>query len=84
MSKPERPKRAVALRYDQQAGGAPKVIAAGAGTIAERIVELAREQGVPVREQPALAEALSRLELEQEIPPELFAAVAEVLCGPTA
>jgi flagellar biosynthesis protein len=79
MSKPERPKRAVALRYDQQAGGAPKVIAAGAGTIAERIVELAREQGVPVREEPALAEALSRLELEQEIPPELFAAVAEVL-----
>jgi flagellar biosynthesis protein len=79
MSKPERPKRAVAIRYDQEAGGAPRVIATGAGLIAERILELAREQGLPVREEPALAEALARLELEQEIPPELFVAVAEVL-----
>jgi flagellar biosynthesis protein len=55
------------------------VVATGSGLIAERIVEIAREQGLPVREDPALAEALSRLELEQEIPPELFAAVAEVL-----
>ncbi len=80
MSKPEKPRRAAALRYDkEQANGAPKVIAAGAGLIADRIVELAREQGVPVREDPALAEALVRLELEQEIPSELFVAVAEVL-----
>ena len=56
----------------------PKVVAAGAGLIADRIVEIAREQGVPVREDPALAEALVRLELEQEIPSELFVAVAEV------
>jgi flagellar biosynthesis protein len=54
-------------------------VATGAGLIAERILELAREQGVPVREEPALVEALGRLELEQEIPPELFVAVAEVL-----
>ena len=79
MSRPERPRRAAALRYDRQAEGAPKVVAAGAGIIAQRIVEIAREQGVPVREDPALAEALARLELEQEIPPELFVAVAEVL-----
>jgi flagellar biosynthesis protein len=81
MSKPEgkKPKRAAALKYDQDGGGAPKVVAAGAGLIAERIVEIAREQGLAVREDPALAEALARLELEQEIPPELFAAVAEVL-----
>jgi flagellar biosynthesis protein len=79
MSARKGPKRAAALRYDPKAGGAPKVVAAGAGRIAERIVELAREQGVPVREEPALAEALARLELEQEIPPELFVAVAEVL-----
>jgi flagellar biosynthesis protein len=75
----KRPKKAAALRYDKKAGGAPKVVAAGSGLIAERIVELARAQGLPVREEPALAEALSRLELEQEIPPELFVAVAEVL-----
>jgi flagellar biosynthesis protein len=53
--------------------------AAGGGLIAERIVEIARVLGVAVREDPALAEALARLELEQEIPPELFVAVAEVL-----
>ncbi len=74
-----KPRRAAALRYDPAAGGAPRVVAAGAGEIAKRIVELAGEQGVPVREEPALAEALARLELEQEIPPELFVAVAEVL-----
>ncbi len=79
MSKPEKRRRAAALKYDQEGGGAPVVVAAGAGLIAQRIIEIAREQGVAVREDPALAEALARLELEQEIPPELFAAVAEVL-----
>jgi flagellar biosynthesis protein len=77
--RPEKPRRAAALRYDQGGDGAPKVVAAGAGLIADKIVEIAREQGVAIREDPALAEALARLELEQEIPPELFAAVAEVL-----
>jgi len=79
MSGPEKRRRASALRYDKEAGGAPRVVASGAGVIADRILELAREQGVPVREEPALVEALARLELEQEIPPELFVAVAEVL-----
>jgi flagellar biosynthesis protein len=79
MSEPERRRRATALQYDKAAGGAPRVVASGAGVIADRILELAREQGVPVREEPALVEALARLELEQEIPPELFVAVAEVL-----
>jgi len=79
MSGPERRRRATALRYDKEAGGAPRVVASGAGVIADRILELARERGVPVREEPALVEALARLELEQEIPPELFVAVAEVL-----
>jgi flagellar biosynthesis protein len=79
MSKPEKPRRAAALRYDKEQAGAPKVVAAGSGLIADRIIEIAREQGVAVREDPALAEALARLELEQEIPTELFVAVAEVL-----
>jgi len=81
MSGPERPRRrrATALKYEQGPGAAPRVVASGAGLVADRIVELAREQGVPVREEPALVEALARLELEQEIPPELFVAVAEVL-----
>lgn len=75
----KRPRRATALRYDRDQDSAPQVIATGSGLLAERIVEIAREQGLPVREDPALAEALSRLQLEQEIPPELFVAVAEVL-----
>jgi flagellar biosynthesis protein len=79
MSKPEPPRRAAALRYDKGQAGAPKVVAAGAGLIADRIVAIAREQGLPIREDPALAEALARLELEQEIPSDLFVAVAEVL-----
>lgn len=77
MPAPER--RAIALGYDRERDGAPKVIAAGRGHIADRILELAREGGVPVREDPALAEALHRLSLAQEIPEELYGAVAEVL-----
>jgi flagellar biosynthesis protein len=81
MSAPEdpRPRRVAALRYDRSSGGAPKVVAAGAGHIADRILALARENGVPVREDAALAEALARLQLEAEVPAELFAAVAETL-----
>src|SRR4051812_34581872 len=79
MSEPE-PKRAAALRYDPaDPHAAPKVVAAGAGEVAKRILEQAREAGVPVREDAALANALARLALEAEIPPELYAAVAETL-----
>ncbi len=75
---PEKRKRAAALRYT--AGNeAPEVLAAGAGEIAKRIVEAAREAGVPVREDPALAEALARLEVGRMIPSELYIAVAEAL-----
>ena len=71
------PDRAAALRYDGT--GAPRVVAAGNGELARRIVEAAVESGVPVREDPALAEALGRLQLEAEVPEELWRAVAEVL-----
>jgi flagellar biosynthesis protein len=79
MSESERPRRAIALRYDKDAGGAPRVVATGAGEIARRILEVAAASGIAVREDPALTEAIGRLELDQEIPPELFVAVAEVL-----
>jgi len=75
----ERPKRATALRYDAQAGGAPKVVATGRGLIAERILEEAERAGVPVRHDPALAQALAGLELGREVPEELWVAVAEAL-----
>ncbi|HYW28730.1 MAG TPA: EscU/YscU/HrcU family type III secretion system export apparatus switch protein [Gaiellales bacterium] len=72
-----RPKRAAALRYD--GSDAPRVVATGRGLVAEKILEAAREAGVPLREDPVLMEALATLELEQEIPPELYRAVAEAL-----
>jgi flagellar biosynthesis protein len=75
---PEPPRRrATALRYE--GAGAPKVVASGQGTVADRILAHAREAGVPVREDPALAAALSSMALGQEVPEELWMAVAEVL-----
>ena len=79
MSEPDKPKRVAALSYDQEKGGAPRVVAAGSGHVADRILELARENGVPVREDAALAEALAKLQLQLDIPEDLYAAVAEAL-----
>src|SRR5690348_3916037 len=76
MPTPEK-KRAAALRYEGT--GAPKVVAAGRGLIAEKIMAAAKEAGVPVREDAALAEALAGLELGREVPEELWVAVAEAL-----
>jgi flagellar biosynthesis protein len=72
-------KHAAALRYDAESGGPPRVVAAGSGELAERIIALAEEHGVPVRDDAPLAEALARLQLEAEVPEELWAAVAEAL-----
>jgi flagellar biosynthetic protein FlhB len=70
----------VALKYDVTAGGAPRVVAKGAGEVALRIRALATEAGVPLVEAPPLARALHKhVELEQEVPARLFRAVAEVL-----
>jgi flagellar biosynthesis protein len=74
---PDRPKQASALRYE--GAGAPKVVASGRGLIAERILETAREAGVPIRSDAALSEALSALQLGQEVPEEMWQAVAETL-----
>ncbi|MDP8943633.1 MAG: EscU/YscU/HrcU family type III secretion system export apparatus switch protein [Actinomycetota bacterium] len=74
---PRPPRRAAALRYEGT--GAPKVAATGRGLIAERIIEAARAAGVPIREDAALAEALAKLDLGQDVPEALYAAVAEAL-----
>jgi flagellar biosynthesis protein len=76
--------RAVALRYARRsgpapAGGAPEVVARGRGALAERILELAREHGVPVREDRDLVLLLSACEVGEEIPIEVWGAVAELL-----
>jgi flagellar biosynthesis protein len=72
-----RGKVAVALLYD--GSDAPKVVASGQGWLGEKIVETAREHGVPIEENPALAQALSSIEIDEEIPEALYRAVAEVL-----
>ena len=70
--------RATALHYEPGAA-TPEVVATGSGLVAERIIAAAREAGVPVRSDPALAEALAALDLGAGIPPALWRAVAEAL-----
>ncbi|MCZ8376908.1 MAG: EscU/YscU/HrcU family type III secretion system export apparatus switch protein [Beijerinckiaceae bacterium] len=71
-------KIAVALKYDF-GDGAPVVTAKGRGEVAEKILETAREHDVAIEQNPILAEALSRIELDTEIPVPLYKAVAEVI-----
>lgn len=71
--------RAVALRYDADQESAPRVVASGRGELAERILALAGQHGVPVHEDPDLVELLAAAELGEEIPVELYHAVAQLL-----
>jgi flagellar biosynthesis protein len=73
------PKKAVALKYDPHHSAAPIVTAKGQGYVAEEILRRAAEHGVPVQEDASLVEVLSKLDLKQEIPPELYQIVAEIL-----
>jgi flagellar biosynthesis protein len=68
---------AVALHYDKT--GAPRVVAKGRGSIGEKIIEVAKAHDIPIEENEVLAGALSNVELGDEIPAELYKAVAEVL-----
>jgi len=77
MTDAPKPRLAVALKYEKPR--APRVIASGRGAIAEKIVDTAAANGVPVRENPELAEALAKLDIDQEIPENLYRAVAQVL-----
>jgi flagellar biosynthesis protein len=70
---------AVALHYEKQDSGPPRVVASGRGAIGERIVATAKAHGVPVENNPGLAAALADVEIGEEIPLELYKAVAEVL-----
>jgi flagellar biosynthesis protein len=71
-------KTAVALGYDPQRDGAPRVLASGRGWIAEQIIQIAREHLIPIREDRIAVELLSQVELGAEIPPELYQIVAEI------
>ena len=76
--KEQKPKQAVALSYDPD-DDAPKVVATGKGALAEKIIEEAKQAKVPVHKDSKLADTLSRLEIGELIPPELYEVVAEIL-----
>ncbi len=72
-------RRAAALRHEPGRGDAPSVVARGEGHVADRILEIARQHDIPVHHDAGLVDVLSRLDLEREIPTELYQVVAELL-----
>lgn len=74
----KKPKRAVALKYKQGHEGAPTVVAKGRERMAEKILELAREHNLHIHEDADLVEVLEKVELDQEIPLEVYSVVAEI------
>jgi len=70
---------AAAIKYDDKRDAAPKLTAKGRGSIAEKIIKLAMEHNIPIREDPALVQILSRLDIDEQIPPEIYKAIAEIL-----
>ena len=80
MAEEKKPKKLTAVALEYNPGEvAPKVVASGVGKTAERIIEKAKEAGVPTHKDTKLADTLSRLEIGEVIPPELYEVVAEVL-----
>ncbi len=80
MAEPDKPrKEAVAIRYDGKEDKAPKVVAKGAGVVADQILATAEKHTVPVYRNRTLTSMLMAVDLDREIPPELYKAVAEVL-----
>ncbi|WP_242987357.1 EscU/YscU/HrcU family type III secretion system export apparatus switch protein [Anaerobacterium chartisolvens] len=77
--KAKRPKQVAALKYVPEEDQSPRIVALGSGEIAERILEKAKENNVPVYENAGLAETLNTLSLGDEIPAELYEVIAEIL-----
>ncbi len=74
-----RRQKAIALRYDADKQSAPRLIAKGQGKVAERILESAAKNGIPLHKDPELIEILSKLDVGKEVPPDLYQAVAQIL-----
>ena len=72
-------KSVVALRYDSSRDESPRVTAKGTGLVAEKIIETARENDVPIREDADLVEVLAQVDIDQEIPASIYKVVAELL-----
>ena len=83
MAEKEQPKpsrrTAVALRYDVEKDKAPLILASGRGTVADEILRIAEENKIPLYENKGLADMLAKIEIDTEIPPQLYVLVAEVL-----
>lgn len=79
MKKPEKQLLAASLQYDKDKDRAPKITAKGKGLIAEKIIELARENGIPIQQDTGLVQILCKLDIDEEIPVELYRAIAELL-----
>ena len=77
--KTERRQQAAALKYDPQTSDAPIIAALGVGSIAEKIIETAKENDIPVVENEALSDVLATLSVGDAIPPKLYEAVAQIL-----
>ncbi|GAA0329900.1 EscU/YscU/HrcU family type III secretion system export apparatus switch protein [Oceanobacillus sp. FSL W7-1281] len=74
----EKRKKAVALSYEQNMDDAPRVMASGKGLVAEEIIERAEAHDIPILEDPSLVEVLAELNINEQIPEELFQVVSEV------
>lgn len=70
--------KAVALTYDENKQASPVIVASGIGYMAEKMIEIAKENGVPVYEDNSLATMLTQLELGAEIPEELYQAIVDI------
>lgn len=74
----ENSKRAVALKYDANKSSAPVIVASGSGYIADKVVEIAEENGVPVYKDDSLSVLLSQLDMGSEVPEELFSSIVDI------
>jgi len=79
MKKESEQKLAAVLKYDAEKDQAPRLAAKGRGMVAEKIIELALKHDIPIKKDPALVQILSKLDIDETIPQELYQVVAEVL-----
>jgi len=70
--------KAAALKYDQTSQNAPKVVAKGQGDVAKNIIKIAKDNNLPIKKDEDLIELLSKLDIDKEIPTEMYKAVAEI------
>jgi flagellar biosynthesis protein len=79
MGKRKGQNKAIALKYHAKSDNAPKVIAKGKGKVAEKIIEIARKNNIHIHNDPDLIEILAQLDINEEIPPDLYIVAAELL-----